>query len=110
MKYECIITAFVAGFIFPFLIELLWHEMVRLWGPMGGWIGAGFIVGTVWIVNHGLNLIPQMGPWVDMTWGLCAGLFTASMLRGGKFKKAVPHLVGGILGGIVAGYILSLFV
>ncbi|KUK14324.1 MAG: hypothetical protein PWQ34_64 [Caldanaerobacter sp.] len=110
MKYESIITAFVAGFIFSFLIELLWHEMVRLWGPLGGWIGAGFIVGTVWIVNHGLNLIPQMGPWVDMTWGLCAGLFTASMLRGGKFKKAVPHLVGGILGGIVAGYILSLFV
>ena len=40
------------GFLFPFVIRMAWGKMVDHWGPIGGWMAALFIVGTVWCKNR----------------------------------------------------------
>lgn len=44
------------GFLFPFLIWLLWGKLVENFGTFGGWMAALFIVGTTWTINHGVML------------------------------------------------------
>ena len=67
MTFPKIISTIAGGFIFPFLIRLLWGKLVDNFGAIGGWIAGGFIVGTTWTLNHGVGLIYQSGAaWIDM--------------------------------------------
>lgn len=103
------ITTIAGGFIFPFLIRLLWGKMCENWGPAGGYMAAGFIVGTAWTINHGVGLIFQSGgAWIDMAFAAGAGLFVASALSGDNFSKGLVNLFYAILGGVIGGFILSL--
>lgn len=115
------VTTMFGAFMFPFLIILVWGRMVRAWGPIGGWMAAGFIVGSVWMINHALpgvgfgtemttasGLIWQTGDaWIDMAWAAGIGLWIGSTVRGASLGRSLPTLIAAVLGGIFGGVILS---
>lgn len=110
MTIQQAIATIAGGFLFPFLIRLTWGKLVDHFGPIGGWMAAGFIVGTTWAINHGTGLIFQSGSvWVDMGLTAGVGLLVASALRGGKVSKAMPNVVAALVGGIIGGLLLSFF-
>lgn len=106
------IATMLGGFLFPFVIRMAWGKMVDSWGPIGGWIAAAFIVGTVWCINHGIAtpMITQSGAaWVDQGLAAGVGVWVASVLVGGNVRKSLPTISASVCGGILAGVILSLF-
>lgn len=107
MTIENIITTFAGAFIFPFLLRLGWGKMVESWGPAGGWMAGGFIVGTMWTLNHGVGLIIQQGAWIDMAWAGGIGLFAAAVASGDSFSKGFVNVIMAIIGGSLGGFILS---
>lgn len=112
MTLPLAISTFFGGFIFTFLIRLCWGKFVEDWGSIGGWMAAGFIVGTSWTLNHGISMIHQMpnGAWIDMAYAAGFGLLIASVVVDKeKLSKAIPHLMCAVIGGIMGGYILSTF-
>ncbi|MBU5456070.1 Lin0368 family putative glycerol transporter subunit [Caproiciproducens sp. MSJ-32] len=109
MTLELALATIVGGFLFPFLIRMYWGGLVDKFGPIGGFMAAGFIVGTAWALNHGVGLITQSGPvWVDMGFAAGIGLCVASAIQGGKVKKAIPQIGAALVGGTLAGFILSI--
>lgn len=111
MTLPLALATVAGGFLFPFMIRLMWGKLVDNFGPIGGWMAALFIVGTVWAINHGTGMITQgvEAAWIDMGFAAGIGLLTASVVRGGSFAKAVPNVIAAIVGGIIGGYILSCF-
>ncbi len=108
MTWQNFVTTFAGAFLFPFLIRLCWGKFCEIWGAMGGWMAAGFIVGTAWTINHGVGLIYQSGPaWIDMAFAAGIGLFIASALSGDDFKAGLLNAFMAILGGVLGGFILS---
>lgn len=127
MSTFAIATTIAGGFILAFLVSMCWGPLVEKFGPAGGWMAAGFIIGTVWLVNHGLpgngilgitanaKIIPSglivqgdNAPWVDMAWAAAIGTFANGIYNGGKLSKSLPTLIAVILGGIVGGVILGI--
>lgn len=107
MAFPKIIATISGGFIFPFLIRLVWGKLVENFGPIGGWLAAGFIVGTTWTLNHGVGLIYQSGgAWIDMAWAAGTGLFVASALSGDNVGKGLSMVLNAIIGGVLGGFIL----
>lgn len=108
MTVQNIIATLAGAFLFPFIIRLAWGKMVDSWGPIGGWMAAGFIVGTCWTLNHGVGFIFQSGSaWVDMAWAAGFGLFTASLVSGDKLGEGLTNAVMAIIGGTLGGFIIS---
>lgn len=107
MSTSAIITTVAGGFIFPFLIRLCWGKFCETWGPAGGWMAAGFIVGLAWTLNHGVGLIIQTGAWIDMAYAAAAGLFVASAVSGDNIKNGIINGIMAIIGGVIGGFILS---
>ncbi|WP_432409240.1 Lin0368 family putative glycerol transporter subunit [Wukongibacter sp. M2B1] len=108
MSFGAVITTFTGAFIFPFLIRLCWGKMCDSWGPIGGWMAAGFIVGTAWTLNHGVGFMVQSGPaWIDMAWAAGVGLFVASAASGDDVGKGLVNALFAIIGGVLGGFILS---
>lgn len=107
MTMQNIITTMAGAFIFPFLIRLLWGKMVDDFGPIGGWMAGGFIVGLTWTINHGVGLIVQTGTWVDMAFAAFIGLFVASAMSGDNVKVGLVNAFYAIVGGTLGGFILS---
>ncbi|MBC6158664.1 hypothetical protein HB970_12715 [Listeria welshimeri] len=111
MSIGIALATIAGGFLFPFTIRMMWGKMVDEWGAIGGWMAAAFIVGTVWTINHGIpkSMIYQSGTvWVDMAVAAGIGVFTASLLTGGKFSKSVVNLAAAVVGGVLGGFLLSL--
>ena len=108
MTIQEAIAKVVGAFIFPFVIRMMWVKMVDNLGPIGGWVAAAMIVGTIWTLNHGVGLMTQTGDaWVDMGLAAGVGVFVASAARGGKMGKAKLNLLAALVGGILGGLILS---
>lgn len=108
MTFAQMVTTFAGAFAFPFLIRLCWGKMCELWGGIGGWMAAGFIVGTTWSLNHGAGFMFQTGPaWIDMAWAAGFGLFAASLASGDDFGKGSVNAIMAIIGGTIGGFILS---
>lgn len=108
---QAIATTF-GGFLFPFMIRMIWGKMVDEWGAIGGWMSAAFIVGTIWSINHGLEypMITQTGGvWIDMAVAAGIGVYVASVARGGKVKGSLVNLGAALVGGIIGGLVLSFF-
>ncbi|MCT4544800.1 MAG: hypothetical protein N4A63_14790 [Vallitalea sp.] len=104
-----IITTLASGFIFPFIIAMVWGHYVDKHKIFGGVVVAGMVVGTMWMVNHGVGFIVQGtdAPWVDQAWAAGVGLLAFGFAKKASFKKTFPTLLFSILGGVVAGYIVS---
>lgn len=111
MSGQAMITTILGAFLFPLIIRLLWGRLVNRFGAIGGFLSAIIIVGTIWIINHGMNnhLIQQSGTgWIDMAWAAAVGIFIASVIAGGKIKKSLLNICAAIIGGIIGGFILVL--
>ncbi|HEP1819267.1 TPA: hypothetical protein VB845_001075 [Streptococcus suis] len=110
MTIQQAVATLVGAFVFPFVIRLTWGKMVEHFGPIGGWLAASMVVGTVWCLNHGVGLMSQSGDaWVDMGLAAGVGVFVASAARGGKVGKATNNILAALVGGILGGLILSFF-
>ncbi len=107
MGFDAIVTTVFGGMLFPFLIALAWGRAAEEAGPFGGIAIAGFIVGTSWMANHGVGLIVQTGPWVDMAYAAFVGLFVGAIYSGDSASKAMPTVISGIIGGIIGGFVLA---
>ncbi len=102
------IPTFAGGFIFAFLIRLMWGKFVEDWGSIGGWMAAGVIVGTAWTLNHGYKLMYQTGDaWVDMAFAAFSGLFIASwIIDKASLSRGLLNAFMAVIGGTLGGYIL----
>lgn len=109
MSVTQIISTLFGAALFPFIVRLVWGILVEDLGPIGGFMSAAFVVGTIWSINHGLEvgLIHQTGAWVDMGLAAGVGVLTADVVSGNSLKKALPKIAAGIFGGILGGLILS---
>lgn len=105
------IATMVGAAMFPLFIRLVWGELVEDFGPIGGWMAAASIVGTLWSINHGLEtpMIHQTGAWVDMAVAAGVGIYTAELIRGKLCKESLSRVCAAIVGGILAGLVLSFF-
>lgn len=103
------IATIVGAALFPLLIRLIWGGLVDDFGPIGGFMAAAFVVGLVWTINHGIesSLIYQTGAWVDMGLAAGVGVLTADVVGGNSLGKATPKIVAALIGGTLAGLILS---
>jgi len=103
------VTTFASGFIFPFIIAVVWGKYVEIHKIFGGIVVAGMVVGTMWMVNHGVGFIVQgnNAPWVDQAWAAGIGLLAFGFYKKASFKKTLPTIIFAILGGIAAGFIVS---
>ncbi len=95
MELTNIITTIVGGFMFPFLISMMWGKLVEAFG-------------TMWALNQGLGMVYQSGTaWIDMAWAAGTGLFFADVFAGKKINAST--ILAGIVGGIIGGFVLSSF-
>lgn len=111
MSIKEIITTIVGGFLFPFFIVTTWGRLVKKIGPFGGFVASFIIVGTMWVINHGVNnhLVKQSGlVWIDMAWAAAIGVLVSSIVTGGKVYKSMTTIVAVILGGLLSGGLLFL--
>lgn len=112
MTWQLGVGTFVGAFLFPFLIRMLWDLFVEKYDVLGGALAATFIVGVMWSVNHGIEtpFIHQTGAFIDMGFAAGVGVWTATVVKGGKVGKSMPVVLSAIVGGILAGGIISLFI
>lgn len=109
MSGQAMITTIFGAFIFCVLLRLFWGRLVNKFGAIGGFLAALIIVGTVWILNHGMDkhLIQQSGNgWIDMAWAAAIGTFTATVAAGGKIRNSFTNISAAIAGGILGGIVL----
>lgn len=111
MTWQLAVGTFVGAFLFPFLIRMLWDLFVEKHDVIGGALAATFIVGLMWAVNHGLDtpFIHQTGAWIDMGFAAGVGVWTATVVKGAKPGKSLPVVLSAIVGGILGGWVISLF-
>ncbi|MDN5331067.1 MAG: hypothetical protein PWP45_292 [Tepidanaerobacteraceae bacterium] len=109
--WQHVLTTVFGSIIFPLIIGLAWGKLVEDNKSFGGVLAGFFIVGTVWLLNHGIGLMyePQMGgnlpgPWSDMALAAFWGLFVADLLEGKKIE--LEPILSGILGGVLGGLLL----
>ncbi|WP_297421351.1 hypothetical protein [Clostridium sp.] len=89
----------------------MWGRLVNRFGGAGGFLAAFIIVGTIWIINHGMKYhFIQQGEsgWIDMAWAAAIGVFTATVVTGGKVKKSFYNIGAAVVGGIISGIIVAL--
>ncbi|ABY93191.1 hypothetical protein TheetDRAFT_2014 [Thermoanaerobacter ethanolicus JW 200] len=109
--WQHVVTTIFGGILFPLAIGLMWGKLAEEWKSIGGLLAGFFIVGTVWLVNHGIGLIfePQMsghlpGPWSDQALTAFWGAFVADLFDRKKINWAA--ILAGILGGLLGGLLL----
>lgn len=103
-------STIMGAFLLVFGLRVLWDRMVYKWGAIGGYLAAISIVGTIWILDHGINhpLIHQSGTvWVDMSLAAGIGAYVATAVAGGNIKKSLPNVASAVVGGILAAFLLK---
>lgn len=107
-----IVTSFAGAFAFGFISKFSWGKIVEKFGPspIGGFICAGFLVGTFWILNHHFGLIVQTGSnvWVDQGIPIACAFLFADIYRKRFNIGSAKGLLTAIAGGVLAGFVLSL--
>ena len=109
MSIQAIITTILWAFLFPIFLRLFWGRLVNKLGAIGGFLAALVIVGTIWVINHGMenHLIQQSGSgWIDMAWAAAIGVFTASVVAGGKIEKSFSNIGAAVVGGVIGGIVI----
>jgi hypothetical protein len=138
MSPASIVTTVFGAFCVTFVVIVCWGRLVKDFGPIGGMLAAGFIIGTFWLLNHklpGFGINPEgiphpeggqkqfgliyqgfggSAPWVDMGTAIGFGMWVGGLYeaaRGQRFKLAVesiPRVGAAILGGVIGGVITGL--
>jgi hypothetical protein len=106
---QAIITTLAGGFVFAFVLNILWGKLVENVGILGGFIAAAFIVGGSWIMNHGAGFIVQgnAAPWVDQAWSVGIGGLAFGIVSKANIRKSIPTIIASLIGGTLAGFILA---
>jgi len=86
--WQHVLTTVFGGLIFPLMIGLVWGKLAEDFKSFGGVLAGFFIVGTIWLLNHGIGLMyePQMagdlpGPWSDMALVASGGCLWLTFLK-----------------------------
>jgi len=138
MSPVSVVTTVFGAFSVTFVVIICWSRLVEDFGPIGGMMAAGIIVGTFWVMNHklpGFGLHPEgiphpdggtkqfgliyqgfrgAAPWVDMGTAIGAGMWVCGLCeisKGGKVSMAaesVPRVAAALLGGALGGAITGL--
>ena len=133
-----IVTTIFGAFCVAFVVIICWPKLVEDFGPIGGMMAAGLIIGTFWVLNSelaGFGINPegiphpdggakQFGliyqafrgnsPWVDMGTAIGLGMWVASLCESAKGKRvmlvveSMPRVAAAILGGAIGGAIAGL--
>lgn len=109
MGFQEAVLTIIGSFVFTFLVLTVWGRLVNSAGPVGGYIAALMIPGTMWILNHGIknHFIYQTGSvWIDMAWAVGVGVCVSSKIKGKKIFKAKNTIIAAIIGGFIGGCIL----
>ena len=110
MTLSQVLTTILGGFLLPFAILDFWGRLVERFGPLGGWFAAAIIIGPIWYLNHGMlnPLIVQHGAvFIDMGFATAIGVLVYGLTRGIDFSSHGRNLLAALLGGSLAGLILS---
>lgn len=111
MQFKEILFTVCGSFIFTFLVITCWGRMVNKIGPIGGFIAAMIIPGTMWMINHGMKrhwIIQSGSIWIDMAMAVGTGVLVSSVIQGGNIKKAKNTLSAAGFAGIIGGIILTI--
>lgn len=111
MTYIEMISTILGGFLLPFTIILVWGRLVTKWRVAGGFLAAFVIIGPIWLLNHGMSqhLIVQTGTtFIDMGLATAVGIFVHGICTGGKIKQSLINVCAALMGGSIAGVILSI--
>ncbi|MDD3225891.1 MAG: hypothetical protein PHX70_14530 [Clostridium sp.] len=95
------------------IINSYWSIFTNKLGVKGGWISSLILIGTLWTINHHFGLVENKKEAVFIDMGLAIALCSLtrdSVLTGTNgLLSSLPTFVcvsiGGILAGIIGGYI-----
>ena len=102
------------GFVMAtIVINSCWSFFPEIFGVKGGWISALVFTGGMWYLNHYKGIIhnEQDAAFVDMGLAIGLSLIVRDLIKNGSqgMQSSLPTLlcvcIGGILAGIVGGYI-----
>ncbi|HIP75530.1 MAG TPA: hypothetical protein EYH13_05310 [Thermococcus paralvinellae] len=128
MKFGKILTGIMAGAIAGVGVFTIWPSMLSLIPWFGGFIAAGIIITTAFLLNHYVSAFPneEKTAWVDMAlsiWlsALLGGIVGYSAQAGGIVRVAngifnganilgaIPTIVLEIIGASIGGYLIVAF-
>ncbi|HEM3165773.1 hypothetical protein K6969_00535 [Streptococcus suis] len=104
------LSTFLGGFLLPLIILLFWGRSVARFRVFGGFLSATLIVGTLWYLNHGSAkplIVQTSSVVVDMGLATGIGVLVYGLARGKDWTKTRPLLLSAILGGVLAGVLLT---
>jgi hypothetical protein len=138
MTPAALVTTIFGAFCVTFVVIRCWGKLVDDFGPIGGMMAAGFIIGTFWVLNHklpGFGIHPEglphpeggikqfglvyqgfrgAAPWVDMGTAIAFGMWIHGIVLATRGKRAalilesMPRIGLAILGGIIGGALTGL--
>ncbi len=133
-----VLTTIFGAFCVTFVVIVCWGRLVEDFGPAGGMLAAGIIIGTFWILNHklpGFGINPeglphpagvskQFGliyqcfrgdsPWVDMGTAIAFGMWSGGLWasprseRMALIRESLPRIAAAIAGGLIGGAITGM--
>ncbi|NPV45163.1 MAG: hypothetical protein HPY70_14515 [Firmicutes bacterium] len=96
MDLRRIFTGMCTGAFVGFGVFTIWPSSLARWNWLGGWLAAGIIITTGWLVNHYASGMPNRGngAWVDMA----LPIWLSALLGGTVILDPVNGLVRGAYG------------
>jgi hypothetical protein len=138
MSPVSVVTTVFGAFAVSFVAIVCWRKLVEDFGPAGGMLAAGIIIGTFWVMNHklpGFGIHPEglphpdggnkqfgliyqgfkgASPWVDMGTAIAAGFWFFGFLEAKKGQRiplaieSLPRIAAAVVGGAIGGAIVGL--
>ena len=111
MSPVSVLTTVFGAFCVAFVVIVCWGKLVEDFGPAGGMMAAGIIIGTFWVMNHklpGFGIHPEgiphpnggskqfgliyqgfrgAAPWVDMGTAIGVGLWVCGLCEHQEGRK-----------------------
>ncbi|MGD0903800.1 MAG: hypothetical protein ABR924_12755 [Terracidiphilus sp.] len=133
-----VLTTVFGAFAVTFAVIVCWSRLVKDFGPIGGMMAAGFIIGTFWVLNHklpGFGIHPEglphpdggikqfgliyqgfrgAAPWVDMGTAIGFGLWVCGLAEAPREERmrlaaeSLPRIGAAIAGGVLGGVLAGL--
>nr|PZN01966.1 MAG: hypothetical protein DIU66_10615 [Bacillota bacterium] len=95
MNLRRILMGMCTGAFAGFGVFTIWPSSLARWNWLGGWLAAGIIITTGWLVNHYAGAMPNKdGAWVDMA----LAIWLSALLGGNVVLDPVEGLVRGAYG------------